>query len=266
MLEGVAVIMLGYIDSLMLAPLAQDGMSSLSVYRNAIFATTLMIIPIRAINASSFAVLNEAYIKNDNDKLNNLYSRINLNIIIISIFICALIISNLDNLVRIFPDGYEQIKPVVLILLIGKMFQAVSGMSSDVISFSKYYQFNFRISLLLLLMIFMLNRVLIPEYGIEGAAWGATISISVFSIAKSIFLKKKLGLPLIPRNTAYAVIAGLVATLAGMMLPFTLHVIPDVMIRSVLVVALYGGIMLRFMPDNDLSQYVKNVIRTKRLF
>ncbi len=266
MLEGAAVIMLGYIDSLMLAPLATEGMSSLSVYRNAIFVTTLMIIPLRAINASSYAVLNEAYIKNEIHKLKDLYSRVNLNIIIIGILVCTLIISNVNNLVRILPAGYEQIKPVVFILLIGKMFQTASGMSSEVISFSKYYRFNFRISLLLLLMIAVLNRILIPEYGIEGAAWGATISVSVFSIAKAIFLQKKLQLSPVPPHTAYAVMAGIIASLAGIMLPFTVHVIPDVIIRSAIVVMLYGGIILRFTPDSDLSLYIKNIIRTKRLF
>lgn len=266
MLEGAALIMLGYIDSLMLAPLAKEGMSSLSVYRNALFATTLIIIPLRAINASSYAVLNETYIKNDLAHLRSLYSRVNLNTIIIGTLIGSLIISNIDNLVRIFPPGYEDLKPVVLILLIGKLFQTFSGVSSEVISFSKYYRFNFRVSLMLLVMVIILNRILIPELGIAGAAWGATISVSVFSIVKAVFLKKKMSLPVVPKQTWVAVSAFTLATLAGISLPFTGQVIADLTIRSIIVTCCYGAIILKYAPNSDLSQYLKSAIKNKRLF
>src|SRR5690606_583799 len=119
----------------------------------------------------------EAYIDNDLTKMRSLYTRINLNTLSVGYLTCSLIAVNIDNLVRIFPAGYEQLKPVVLILLVGKLVQTFSGISSEVISFSRLYKFSFRASAFLLLLIVALNRILIPIYGIEGAAWGATISL-----------------------------------------------------------------------------------------
>src|SRR5690606_26764582 len=122
---------------------------------------------------------------------------------------------NLDNVVRIFPEGYEFIKPVTAVLLIGKLVQMFAGVSSEVLSFSKYYKFNFRISALLILLIVILNRYLIPDYGIMGAALSATVSLTIFSISKMIYLRVKLNLPVANKHMLQVLIAGIIALVAG---------------------------------------------------
>ncbi len=266
LLEGVALNLLGYIDSLMLAPLATDGMSTLSVYRNAIFIATVMVMPFRALSASSYPVLNQAYIDEAWTKLKNLYQRANNNTFIIGMALCVLIFCNLDNVVRIFPEGYEFIKPVTAVLLIGKLVQMFAGVSSEVLSFSKYYKFNFRISALLILLIVILNRYLIPDYGIMGAALSATVSLTIFSISKMIYLRVKLNLPVANKHMLQVLIAGIIALVAGTLLPFVHHAITDAIIRSMIIAFVYAATLFYLAPNSDFGEYLKNVIKNRKIF
>lgn len=222
--------------------------------------------PLRAVSTASYPVLNQAYIDKAWEKLKDLYRRTNNNTFIIGVGIFLVIACNLDNAVRIFPPGYEELKPVTLILLCGKLVQMYAGVSSEVLSFSKYYKFNFRISALLIIMVIVLNRVLIPEYGTIGAAWSATISIVLFSFAKMYFLHRKLNFPLINREAGKVLLAGGIAFIGGWMLPFIHHAATDTIIRSIITLSLYTGTLIYLIPTSDFTQYIKTILREKRIF
>lgn len=153
-----------------------------------------------------------------------------------------------------------------MILLCGKLIQMYAGVSSEVLSFSKYYKFNFRVSALLIIMVIALNRVLIPEYGTTGAAWSATISLVLFSLTKMVFLQRKLNLPLINREAGKIVVAGGIAFIAGWLPPFIHHAITDAIIRSVVTLTIYTVALIYLIPASDFSQYIKTIFREKRIF
>jgi O-antigen/teichoic acid export membrane protein len=266
LLEGISFTVMGYIDSLMLAPLSAEGVASLSVYRNALFIATVMVLPLRAIIAASFPVLNQAYIDGDHTRLKGLYTRTGLNTLITGVGMFVVIACNLDNAVAIFPEGYEQLKPVTLILLAGKLMHMASGMSGEVTGLSKFYRFNFRVSIVLLVLVILLNRLLIPQYGIAGAAWGATIAMTVFSLIKMFFVWKKLGLPPFIRHSRSVLVAGILAGVFGWLLPAFMHPVADALLRTLLIMGIYTAALLWLSPGTDFSNYVKGVLQRRKLF
>lgn len=257
---------LNFIDTLMLGPLAEDGIETIPSYRIALFMAILIFLPYRAMATSTLPILNEAYINNDHDKVRNLFVRAGINIFIVGLGMFILIALNLDNIITVLPEGYETVKPLVLILMIGKLVDMATGMNNELISISKYYKFNFWASGLLLVMVYFLDTIFIPKHGTFGAAWVATGSLIVFNAMKMAYLYWKMKLHPFTGKTLLVILAGVLAAAAGYFLPFIYHPIVDAAIRSLVIVIVYGAMLLWLKPSNDLVVFLKSVREDKRLF
>jgi O-antigen/teichoic acid export membrane protein len=158
MLFGSIVTLINFIDTLMLAPLDKSGMKASAIYNVAVVISAFMFMPYRAMAMSTLPVLNQAYIDKDMDKVHDLFPRAGINILIAGIGMFAIIGVNLDNAVAIIKEGYEPIKYLALILMLGKLADMATGVNNELLSISKYYKFNSRLSVLLLGSVFMVLR------------------------------------------------------------------------------------------------------------
>lgn len=266
LLVGSTLTLLGYIDTLMIAPLDSNGLEASAMYAIAVFITSFMFMPYRSMAVASSPVLNQAYIDKDMPKVRDLFTRAGVNIFIAGTGMFVLIAVNLDNLVAILPAGYEPVKYLVLILMLGKLADMATGLNNELISISRYYKFNFRLSGLLLLTVIVLDRVFIPVYGIYGAAWVATGTLIIFNTVKMAFLFNKLKLKPFTAKTWLIPVAGLCAGVAGCLWPYLINPYIDAVTRTFVVVITYVAALLLLKPSADLNSYLAAVKKDKKLF
>lgn len=266
LLLNVTFYMMGYIDTLMLAPLDKSGIKSVAVYTIATFIISIMIIPYRAMTLAAYPTLNQAYIDKNEAHVKDLFNRSSINILTVGVAMFLLIGCNLHNAVRLLPPGYEATSLLVFILMLGRLVDMSTGLNNELISISKYYKFNFRVSLLLIILIFISNRILIPIYGVYGAAWGSTLSLCVFNFLKVIYLRKKFGINTFSRNTFLICLLGLVSFACVYWLPKFDNLFIDTAFRTVIVLAIYATLLFIFKPSQDLSSYLASIKKNKRLF
>lgn len=262
----VSLNVLTYFDTLMLGPLDESGMESVAPYRISMFIATLMFMPYRAMATSTLPILNEAFIQKNMEKVRDLFTRAGVNIFIVGVGMFVLIALNLDNAIALLADGYESIKPLVIILMIGRLVDMATGVNNEMISISKHYKFNFRASLLLVIMVYVLDRIYIPQYGAMGAAWVATCSLIVFNLLKMIFLYYKLKLHPFTNKTLLIVAAGAISAGAGYLLPYIYSPVVDAIVRSIIIIIVYTVLLIVFKPSPDLLEYLGNIKKNKRLF
>lgn len=266
LLMGVSMTMLHFIDTLLLGPLDSDGIKASAIYGVATFIAAISYMPYRAMANSSTPILNEAYIQKDNEKVSGLFTRAGVNIFIAAIGMFLLIGFNLHNAVAILPVQYAPIQYLVWILMLGKVIDMATGMNNELISISKYYKFNFRIAAFLLVMVFVLDRIFIPEYGVYGAAWVATFSVTMFNVAKMVFLYMKMKLHPFTRRTWLVLVAGAAAALGGYLLPYMVNPFVDTIIRGAIILIIYGLMLVWLKPSRDLIDFLQNIAKNKRLF
>lgn len=266
LLVGASLTLLNFIDTLMLGPLDSNGIGAAAVYGVATFISSVTYMPYRAMANSSIPILNQAYIEKDNAKVNDLFSRAGINIFIAAIAMFLLIGLNLDNAVAILPLGYEAVKPLVIILMIGKVIDMATGLNNELISISKHYKFNFRVGVLLLVMVFVLDRIFIPQYGVVGAAWVATFSLAVFNAFKMIFLYRKMKLYPFTNKTWLVLVAAAITGAIGYIVPFILNPIVDTIVRSCVIMFIYCISLMWLRPSQDLSDFFSQIKENKRLF
>jgi O-antigen/teichoic acid export membrane protein len=259
-LAGISVYLTSSLDLLLLAPLERSGMSSLAVYRNAIFIVTLMVLPHRAMAASSVATLNDAYLKNDGPRLQSLFRRSGVNVFLVTCLLGVLIAVNVFEVVKLFPAGYEAIAPLTLILLLGRLVDMFTGLNQEILVISKYYKFYFWLSATLLAAMVISELALIPAYGMYGAAWASSLVLILFNIIKMWFLNRKLQLHPFNRDNLYTAISAALAAVAGILTPSvgdsSIQVLATITLKSIAVCTVYGSCIFYLKPSPDLQSFL----------
>ncbi len=265
LLAGITFQLIGFMDALMLAPLDKNGVASVAVYTIAVLAASFAMIPYRAISSSVSPLLNRAFIEGDEARIHDIFHRAGTNMTLAGIFMAVLIGCNLHNMLRLLPagEGYEAAAPLALILMAGRMADIFTGLNNELLSISSHYRFLFRASAVLLVVFIALNRFLIPQYSFYGAAWGAALSLTLYNVAKSIFLYRKYKLLPFTRQTPLAFAAGVGAALCGYFWPAIDNVFADAALRCIIISVVFGTLVVLFRASEDVTNIVAK-LRSKR--
>jgi O-antigen/teichoic acid export membrane protein len=260
--------LIGNIDLLMLGIKDARGMETGAVYRIAVFLVTLVLIPNAALGAATWPMINKAYIKKDSNELRSLFKRSAINILLLTLCTATLLFCNLHNVVMFLgkDKGYEQLVPIFSILIIGRLIDVATGLNNEVISISMYYKFSFRVSTLLVALVFIFDYLLIPRYSVYGAAWGTTTAFAIFNLLKMLYLWRKLKLQPFTQHSLMLVVAIIPALVAGRFTPFMVNKYIDIIVRSSEIILIYAAMLLWLKPSPDLITYIASVKKDKRLF
>lgn len=260
-----SIYLMGFLDALMLAPLDKNGLSVIPVYTNAVFIVSVISIPFRAMSAATVPSLNKAYIAGDHEKVNDIFKRSSINILIATVFMLLVIGCNMYNVAELLGEGYQAVLPLTLILLIGKFVDSGTGMNDQALSMSNHYRINFYLSVSLVIVLLLAYKLLIPAYGIYGAAWGTSIAFVVFNLAKCFAIWRKLGLQPFSPGTLLVLVAGGITLLSVAFIPRIGSPITDIAIRSAVIGLVYMLVLLWLKPSADLRQFISQVREKKVL-
>jgi O-antigen/teichoic acid export membrane protein len=129
------------------------------------------------------------------------------------------------------------------------------GINGVIIMNSPFYRFNLIASLFLIAVSIILNFVLIPSYGITGAAIATTSSLFFYNIAKSIFVYIKYRI----QPLSYKVIPVILSSVSIMFISFQIDTLVgtyfDIAIRSILILVLYSFLMVYFKVSPEVLKY-----------
>ena len=114
-------------------------------------------------------------------------------------------------------------------------------------------------------MMIGLNMLLIPLYGINGAAWATLISIVVYNAIKLLFVIKKMDLYPFTMNTVKSMVVIVLVFVTFYFWDFDFHPIVNIGLKSILIAVVYGYINYRFVISPEINQVLDKVlVRFKR--
>lgn len=263
---NVSVILLVSIDTIMLASLDKTGVEAVAVYFVAGSILSIYQIPYRAMGSASTPMLNKAYESKNHTEVEDMFSRAGVNILIVTMGMAAVIIPNLQNAVLLLGEQYKSIALVVLILMVGRTADMAAGLNNEMLSISKHYRFNFYLTAALVIVIIIFNLLLIPKYGIYGAAWSSSLALCVYNVIKLLFLWFKMQLQPFSKGSLLVIPCFFAAAGIGYILPFIKNPIIDASVRSATIIIIYAVLILIFKPSPDITSYLNTVKNNKRLF
>jgi len=243
------------------------GLSQTGIYTTAFYIGMIIEIPRRAISQISIPFISEN-IKNQNlNKIEDYYKEISLHQTLIGVLFYLLVIINLDQIFNLIPNSESFIsgKNVVYIIGFNKLIIMFFSFNSEIISLSKYYRFTVITIIILAIISIALNLFLIPNFGIEGAAYASLISISIFNLVKFIFLKIKMKISPFSNKSIIVLIIGLFLYYMSFYFPAFDNPFINIILKSFIITFLYLVIIISLNISKDFNLLLKRWIN-KTLF
>lgn len=239
------------IDSVMVS--AVLGLNATAVYTIAFFIGVVIEMPKRAITQIASPLISQAFQKNDMTHVLTLYRQISINQFIIGSLLLVGVWINLESIYQFIPNNeiYIAGMNVVLFIGMGKLSDMLFGANGEIIIMSKYYRFNVIAVIVLAILTILLNSLLIPQHGIEGAAIASFAAMFTFNFIKFIFVYWRFKIQPFTSKTLLFCFLTALALLADYLLPSLSHVIMDILVRSatVTVIILGGAFVLKISPE-----------------
>lgn len=254
------------IDSLMVTSMI--GLDANAIYAIGFSIAVVIEMPRRAVSQVVMPVIAEKFALNQSKEINVLYKSVAVNQLLLCLLIFLGIWANIDNLYHFVPNKeiYQAGKWVVLLIGLGKLCDVLFSVNGEIIVFSRFYIFNITSTLLMCVMVVVLNLLLIPVWGIEGAALSSLLAMFFYNLIKYLYVKKRLGFDPFSWDVAKIILLGLLVYVVNyFLIPTFEPVMLDIFLRSGLLVLLYGlGIWaMRIAPDSQrmLWERIKSLKR-----
>lgn len=251
---------IGKVDSLMVAGMA--GFTANAVYTTSYYIATVIEIPKRALSQTVMPLIAQAFRDNDIREIENLYKKVSINLFIIGALLLTGLAANLHNIYELMPKGgiFETGYYVVLLVGLGKLIDMLFGPNSEIIVLSRYYAFNLVVLLILALIVIILNLLLIPQYGITGAAIGSCAAMLIFNAAKYLFIWRKFGIQPFGNATLKVLFISLLVYYGSHLIPVLKITIVDILVRSFLITVVFIGAVLLMRCSEDVNKLLVSVI------
>ena len=184
------------------------GLSAAGIYSITFFFGTLILVPLRTMGKISSVVIADAWKENNINVISQIYKKSSISLSIIGLLLLIGIWGNIDNVFHIISDDYLPGKYVILIIGIANLIDIGLGVSPHIIVNSKHYRFLSYSLIVFAVILIISNLLLIPKYGIVGAAIASLISKFIFNLIKYLFLYHKFGLQPFTSKTLLLYIIG----------------------------------------------------------
>jgi len=189
MLTAFLGIVVSRLDFLMLTGI--NGLSDTAIYAIAFSFVALIELPNRSLMQLATPQISQKIAADDKNELERFYKKTSHNQVAIGILMFGFLWLNLDLIYHILPNGnlYSQGKNVVLFIGFAKILEFMFSSGGAMISFSKVYWLEIPLSIINVVVGVLANALLIPIFGVTGAAMGTAAVYLVAFILGILILK-----------------------------------------------------------------------------
>lgn len=259
MLNGFSMIIIQNVDTIMLTSMV--GLGATGIYAVCFFFGLMVSLPARSIIKIVNIVSAQAWKENDLNLIREIYHKSCLTLFIIGMLLFIGLLANIDNIFHILGSDYYEGKWVIFFIGFSSLLDMITGANGSVLGTSKYYKVQTLFLIVLVILLVVTNLMLIPRFGILGAAIGSAISLAVLNSLRYFFLLYKFGLQPFNRQFAYVLLIGIVSyLLSSWISPFSNYV-ADIFVRSTLLVVLFGLPVYFLKISSDLNTKIDDILR-----
>ncbi|MFH1320656.1 MAG: polysaccharide biosynthesis C-terminal domain-containing protein [Bacteroidota bacterium] len=258
-LSGISNIIVNRIDIIMIGFLM--GLSDTAIYAVATYISALVFIPAKEINRISFPIISSDWKNKRFDKVNELYGKTSINQLLLGGFVFICIWANIENIFKVMPPEYADGRYVILFIALSRLFAIIMGVNSLIIMVSKYYRFDTIAVFILGIITIVTNLLLIPIYGIEGAAMATALSIILYHSINYLFVLAKLRMQPFNIKTLLGILVLLISLFVTDLIPQFDNYITDIIIRCIVISLIFFPLILFFKISPDINETFFKVIR-----
>lgn len=262
--SGVLVITISQVfDTIVIASVLKDGVAKAGIFGLASIMSSIIQAPQRGIIGASITHLSRAWKDKNISRLNTIYKRSSINLLIFATGLFLLIMLNYTEAIRTFGlnDQYLLGFNAFMILGLTRIIDLGTGLNAQIISTSNYWRFEMTSSIVLLALMLPLTIILTRQYDIMGPPIATLISTTIYNVIRIIFLWKKFRLFPFTMQTLYSLLLGTACYLVCYFLFVHLHGLGGLVLRTLLFIILYAGVVIYFRLTPDIEPVMKTLLK-----
>ncbi len=238
---------------------------NIAYYSVATYIALVISVPSRAMHQIVYPITAKLMHEDKHDEMNVLYKKTSINLQIVGGFVMLGIFVNINQLYQLVPDEYKGGIPVVFMIGLSKYFDLILGNNNAIIFNTKYYRAVLFLGVLLVVLTVALNMIFIPIYGIIGSAFATLLSITLYSLAKLLFVVKRLDLYPFTMQTLHSLTLTFVLFLAFYFWDFPFYPIISIVLKSILVTIAYVYLNYKFVISTEINEVIDTLLRKIKL-
>jgi O-antigen/teichoic acid export membrane protein len=234
--------------------------SMIDLNRTGIYSIAALIavnigIPVNAVTSISSPIISKAIAENNWGEVESIYKKSSITLLLSGCFLFLLVWTNIDDVFGLMPDNNEMLanKLVVLLLATAKLFDMATGVNDSITAYSGHYKVNFYSILLLAVVNIVGNLILIPQYGILGAAISPMIASIIYNIVKLTYIKWAFNIYPFTIKTFKLVFISIIVYLILILIPNSLNNFFNLTIRSVILFSVFVPAIYFFRISEDVN-------------
>jgi O-antigen/teichoic acid export membrane protein len=258
-LTGYAPIILQNLDSYFIN--RRFGLDSAGVYSLAFYFASIITVPTKALYGIAYTIVADAWKNNNLIHISELYEKSCINQLISSLFIFTLIWANIDFVFHWLPHDYSSGKYVVFFVGLGFVVDSATGINSILIGTSKHYKYDSFFYVLLIGVTILLNILLIPKYGLTGAAVAYAVALITFNFFRYLFILFVFKMqPFTLKIPGTIIIMLAVYFLAAWLIPADNNWLLNAVLKSGLITVLFGAAVYALKLSEDINRVVDQML------
>jgi len=252
--SGVSGMIVLQIDSIMVNKFF--GLSATGVYSVCFFFGTLIVMPSRVLKKIGATYIAEAWKNNDLDQIGIIYEKSTINQFLVGVFIFVGIWVNTRLIFHLLPEEYSQGLYVILFVSLANVAEMAGGVCASIIGLSKHYKYSLYMIMVFVLLVIVANYLLIPIFGLAGAALASFVSMFLFKVMQFLFLWKVFGFQPYSWKHLLLVLTTMLSIVVAQLLPEFENIWIDAFLTS-MAVSLFFSVAVVFF---NLSEDVKAIL------
>ena len=252
---GLSIILVTRLDMLMIGYLM--NLENVAFYTLAFYIGNAIAVPGRSVITISVPLLSKAWENQNFKEIKTIYSKSSINQLIVSGFLFLIIWLNLHDVFTLLPEKFTHGKWVVFYIGLAQLINMACGVNGAIIVNSDYYKFDLYTNLFLLFVTICSNLLLIPKYGINGAAMATALSLMLFNLIRVFIIYFKMGIQPFSNKTIISLCLLLFTYVICVNIPSTSNVFVNILLKSIVAILIFLPLLFKLNLAEDLNNILK---------
>ncbi len=238
---------LKHLDSIMIGKYM--NLDYVGIFALASFIGLVIEIPLSSLERITNPKIAQAWVNKDTESIRKIYSQSVKYLMLIGGILLVGITANVNELLSLLPEPYHQGAMVAVIACIGAFLNVSTGVNTSILFSSEKYIYGTYLLFMLLITAILLNIILIPLYGIIGAALATVISSIIYNALKYFIILKNFNMQPYNQSSLKIMMVIVLSFAVAFSIPSFSNAIVSILIKSSVITLVYA-----------VSVYVLNII------
>jgi len=185
-INSLGAVLVNSLDIIMVAQFL--GLKATGVYSTVVFLTSALQVPYKSLVRVSSPLVSEFWKSREMEKMKALYTKVSSVSLVIGLGLFLLVWINIDFLFSFLKYEFQPGIWVFFFLMMGRLVDMFFGLNGSIFNTSKKYKYDVFFTLFLIVAVYYLNTIMIPLWGMAGAAISTAGAFFIYNIGRMLFV------------------------------------------------------------------------------